>query len=137
MALLALMRRIAEEDLAEIQVLVANYLSSKYDVEPISRDELFKHAKKGAVTVVDVRSEQEFESVHLPQAINIQLSELKDEFKRLPQKKEVVAYCRGPFCIMAFEAVEQLHSEGFKARRLEDGFPEWKLEKLPIKGGVK
>ncbi len=131
-ALLALMRKIAEDNIAEIQILIADYLSSKDDLEPISRDELLKRAHKGTVTVLDVRPEQEFESGHLPRAINIQLSELKGELKRLPRKKEIVAYCRGPFCILAFEAIKQLRSKGYKARRLEDGFPEWKYEGLPI-----
>ncbi len=131
-ALLALLRKIAEENIAEIQILITDYLSSKDDLEPISRDELLKRAHKGTVTVLDVRPEQEFESGHLPRAINIQLSELKGELKRLPRKKEIVAYCRGPFCILAFEAIKQLRSKGYKARRLEDGFPEWKYEGLPI-----
>ncbi len=130
--LLMLMRKIAEENLAEIQVLVANYLSSKDDLEPISREELLKRAKKGTVTVIDVRPEHEFELGHLPYAINIPLAELKKELKKLPQKKEIVAYCRGPHCILSFEAVQQLRTNGYKARRLEDGFPEWKLEGLPI-----
>ncbi|MGH1536901.1 MAG: ArsR/SmtB family transcription factor [Gammaproteobacteria bacterium] len=131
-ALLALLRKIAEENIAEIQILITDYLSSKDDLEPIARDELLKRAHKGTVTVLDVRPEQEFESGHLPRAINIQLSELKGELKRLPRKKEIVAYCRGPFCILAFEAIKQLRSKGYKARRLEDGFPEWKYEGLPI-----
>ena len=130
--LLALVRKIAEENLAEIQVLISKYLSSKYDLEPISRGELLKRAQEGAVTVIDVRPELEFESGHLPSAINIPLSALKDELKQLPRKIEIVTYCRGPFCVMAFEAVAQLRSKGFKARRLEDGFPEWKLEGLPV-----
>jgi len=130
--LLALVRKIAEENLAEIQVLISKYLSSKDDLEPISRGELLKRAQEGAVTVIDVRPEPEFESGHLPSAINIPLSALKDELKQLPRKIEIVAYCRGPFCVMAFEAVAQLRSKGFKARRLEDGFPEWKLEGLPV-----
>ena len=130
--LLALVRKIAEENLAEIQVLISKYLSSKDDLEPISRGELLKRAQEGAVTVIDVRPELEFESGHLPSAINIPLSALKDELKQLPRKIEIVAYCRGPFCVMAFEAVAQLRSKGFKARRLEDGFPEWKLEGLPV-----
>jgi rhodanese-related sulfurtransferase len=134
-ALLALMRKIASDNIAEIQILIADYLSSKDDLEPVSRDELLKRAKKGVITVLDVRPEQEFESGHLPSAINIQLSELKNELKRLPRKKEVVAYCRGPFCVLAFEAVKQLRSKGYKARRLEDGFPEWKLDGLPIEEG--
>jgi len=130
--LLALVRKIAEENLAGIQVLISKYLSSKDDLETISRGELLKRAQEGAVTVIDVRPELEFESGHLPSAINIPLSALKDELKQLPRKIEIVAYCRGPFCVMAFEAVAQLRSKGFKARRLEDGFPEWKLEGLPV-----
>jgi len=130
--LLALVRKIAEENMAEIQVLIPKYLSSKDDLEPISRGELLKRAHKGTVTVIDVRPELEFESGHLPSAINIPLSALKDELKQLPRKIEIVTYCRGPFCVMAFEAVVQLRSKGFKARRLEDGFPEWKLEGLPV-----
>ncbi len=135
-ALMALLRKIAEENIAEIQVLIANYLSSIDDLEPVSRDELLKRAKKGAVTVIDVRPKHEYEQGHLPYATNIPLSELKKELKKLPRKKEIVAYCRGPRCILAFEAVEQLRSKGYKARRLEDGFPEWKLEGFPIEEGI-
>lgn len=135
-ALLALLRKIAEANLAEIQVLVANYLTSKDGLEPISRDELLKRAREGAVTVIDVRPEREYELGHLPYAINIPLSELKKELKQLSRKKEIVAYCRGPHCILSFEAVEQLRSNGYKSRRLEDGFPEWKLEGLPIEEGL-
>ena len=134
-ALLALLRKIAEENIAEIQVLIADYLSCKDELEPISRKELIKRAQEGSVTVLDVRPEQEYESGHIPCAINIQLADLKNELKQLPSKKEVVAYCRGPFCILAFEAVEHLRSKGYKARRLEDGFPEWRLSNLPFEEG--
>ncbi len=135
-ALLALLRKIAENNIAEIQILVANYLASKDDLEPISRDELLKRAKKGTVTVVDVRPESEYRSGHLPNSKNIPLSDLKNKLKNLPKSKEVIAYCRGPHCILAFDAVAQLRSNGFKARRLEGGFPEWKLEGLPIDEGI-
>ena len=131
-ALLALLRKIAEDNLAEIQVLTSKYLSSKDNLEPVSREELLKRAQKGTVTVLDVRPEQEFELGHLPRAINIPLSKLKKELKQLSRKKEIIAYCRGPHCILSFEAVQQLRSKGYKARRLEDGFPEWKLEGLPV-----
>ena len=133
--LLTLMRQIAENNLGEIHHLVSSYLSAKDDLEPISRDELLKRAHKGAVTVIDVRPEIEYQSGHLPLAINIPLSELKRELQGISRKKEVIAYCRGPYCVLAFEAVAQLRSQGFKARRLEDGFPEWKLAGLPIEQG--
>ena len=133
--LLTQMREIAENNLGEIQRLVDSYLSEKDDLEPISREELLKRAHKGTVTVVDVRPEVEYQSGHVPLAINIPLSKLKQELKSISRKKEVVAYCRGPYCVLAFEAVAQLRSQGFKARRLEDGFPEWKLAGLPIENG--
>lgn len=133
--LLSLMRQIAENNLGEIRHLVSSFLSAKDDLEPISRDELLKRAHKGAVTVIDVRPEIEYESGHVPLAINIPLSELKRELQSMSRKKEVIAYCRGPYCVLAFEAVAQLRSQGFKARRLEDGFPEWKLAGLPIEQG--
>ena len=84
------------------------------------------------ITVVDVRPEEEYQAGHLPNAINIQLSRLKEELDRIPADRQVIAYCRGPFCVLAFDAVEKLRSFGYQARRLEDGFPEWKLEGLPI-----
>ena len=133
--LLTLMRRIAENNLGEIRHLIASFLSEKDDLEPISRDELLKRAHKGTVTVVDVRPPIEYESGHVPSAINIPLSELKRDLKAIPRKKEVIAYCRGPFCVLAFEAVAQLRSQGYKARRLEEGFPEWKSAGLPVEQG--
>ncbi len=130
--LLTLMRRIAENNLGEIRYLIASYLSEKDNLEPISRDELLKRAQKGTVTVVDVRPPVEYEAGHVPMAINIPLAELKRDLKSIPRKKEVIAYCRGPFCVLAFDAVAQLRSQGFKARRLEEGFPEWKSAGLPV-----
>lgn len=130
--LMTLMRKIAETNLAEIQVLIESYLSEKDQLEPIAKDELLKRARKGAVTVIDVRPEQEFNSGHVPHAINIPFSELENKLKSLPKDKEVIAYCRGPYCVLSFDAVKQLRARGYKARRLEDGFPEWKQEGLPV-----
>lgn len=130
--LMTLMRKIAEANLAEIQILIKSYLSEKDQLEPIEKDELLKRAKKGAVTVIDVRPEQEFNAGHVPHAINIPFSKLEDRLKNLPKDKEVIAYCRGPYCVLSFDAVKQLRARGYKARRLEDGFPEWKLEGLPV-----
>ena len=130
--LMTVLRKIAENNLGEIHRLVANYLDSKDNLEPISREELMKRAHKGSITVIDVRPEEEYQAGHVPLAINVPLTTLKKTIKSLPKSKEVIAYCRGPYCLLAFEAVAQLRSKGFKARRLEDGFPEWKHEGLPI-----
>ena len=130
--LLGLMRSIAETNLAEIQVLINNYLLSKDSFEPLERDELLKRVHSGDVTVIDVRPDIEYQSGHLPSALNIPLSKLEEELKNLPKDKEIIAYCRGPYCLLSFDAVEQLRKQGFKARRLQDGFPEWKLQGLPI-----
>lgn len=130
--LIILIREIAENNLAEINQLLDTYLFTKDELEPITRDDLLKKARKGLVTIIDVRPEQEFNSGHLQHAINIPMTNLKKSLKELPKNTEIVAYCRGPYCILAFEAVNQLRAKGFKARRLEDGYPEWKLEGLPI-----
>lgn len=130
--LLVLMRKLAEDNLAEIQVLISSYLDSKDDLEPISREELLKRVNLGEVTVIDVRPEIEYESGHLPCAINMPSENIQNHLDQLPQEKEVIAYCRGPYCLLAFDAINLLRSQGYKARRLEDGFPEWKLNGLPI-----
>ena len=136
-ALLALMRNVAEKNLAEIQILITNFLELKDELEPISRDELLKRVNTGEVTVIDVRPEVEYNSGHLPQAINIPTTRLSNHLDKLSRKKEVIAYCRGPYCVLAFDAIEILRSKGFKARRLEDGFPEWKLKGLPVEQKIK
>lgn len=130
--LMSVMRSIAESNLGEINRLVSNYLVNKDDLEPISHEELLKRARKGSVTVIDVRPQEEYSSGHVPHAINVPLSELKKTISTLPKSKEVIAYCRGPYCLLAFEAVAQLRSKGYKARRLQDGFPEWKLAGHPV-----
>lgn len=130
--LMSVMRSIAENNLGEINRLVSNYLVNKDDLEPISHKELLKRARKGSVTVIDVRPQEEYSSGHVPHAINVPLSELKKTISTLPKSKEVIAYCRGPYCLLAFEAVAQLRSKGYKARRLQDGFPEWKLAGHPV-----
>ena len=126
------MRKVAEDNLAEINVLVSNYLESKDQLEPISRDELLKRVKAGEVTLIDVRPETEYVSGHLPKAMNIPLSNIKKQLSTLPRNKEVIAYCRGPYCVLAYDAIQMLRTHGFNARRLEDGFPEWKLQGLPV-----
>lgn len=130
--LLSSMRKLAESHLADVDRLVRAYLTVKDELEPIPRRELLARARKGIVTVLDVRPPEEFASGHVPGAVNVPLKELAKRLKELPKDQEVVAYCRGPHCVLAFEAVAQLREKGFQARRLEDGFPEWREAGLPV-----
>lgn len=130
--LLAALQEVAQHNVAEVTQLVNTYLSSKDSLEPVSVDELQDRMRSGLVTVLDVRPKEEYAAGHLPGAINVPLAELKKNVKKLPANREIVAYCRGPFCVLAFEAVAQLRKKGLKARRLETGFPEWKVAGLPI-----
>jgi rhodanese-related sulfurtransferase/DNA-binding transcriptional ArsR family regulator len=134
-ALLDQLRTVAERHLAEVQQLVETYLTTKDDLEPIARQELLARARDGLVTVLDVRPPEEFAAGHVPGAINIPLKELEQHLDELHPDQEVVAYCRGPHCILAFDAVARLRARGLKARRLQDGFPEWRLDGLPIEEG--
>ena len=101
-------------------------------MEAVSRSELTGRLRDGLVTVLDVRPEDEFRLGHLPDALNIPFSELERRLAELPLGREVVAYCRGPYCVLSFEAVALLRARGFAVRRLEDGYPEWKAAGLPV-----
>jgi rhodanese-related sulfurtransferase len=111
---------------------VDTYLTVKDALDPIPVDELLKRARKGEITVLDVRPAEEYAAGHLPGAVNIPLAELEKHLETLRNSGEVVAYCRGPHCVLAFEAVERLRSKGIEARRLQDGFPEWKAAGMPV-----
>jgi len=128
------LRRVAEQHVAEVERLVNSYLTIKDDLEPIPRDELLARARDGHVTVIDVRPPEEYAAGHLPGAVNIPLAELEQRLAELGQDRdqEVVAYCRGPHCVLAFDAVARLREKGLKARRLQDGYPEWKTAGLPV-----
>ncbi|GAB4511936.1 MAG: metalloregulator ArsR/SmtB family transcription factor [Sulfuricaulis sp.] len=130
--LLSSMRKLAESHLADVDRLVRAYLTVKDELEPIPRRELLERARKGMITVIDVRPPEEFASGHVPGAVNVPLKELAKRLKELPQDQEIVAYCRGPHCVLAFEAVAKLREKGFQARRMEDGFPEWREAGLPV-----
>ncbi|MEG3641322.1 rhodanese-like domain-containing protein [Magnetococcus sp. PR-3] len=103
-------------------------------MEPMPVDELLVRAREGSVTVLDVRPPEEYAAGHLPGAINIPLKELEARLAQLPSGQEVVAYCRGPYCVLSFETVAILRAKGIKARRLQDGMPEWRLAGLPVEG---
>ena len=126
------LRVVAESRLAEVRQLVNEFLGDRGALEPVLAEELLARAKKGLVTVLDVRPREEFEAGHLPGAVNIPMDRLESELARLPKKREVVAYCRGPYCLMSFDAVLKLRQRGWKARRLNEGYPEWKAAGLPI-----
>jgi rhodanese-related sulfurtransferase/DNA-binding HxlR family transcriptional regulator len=126
------LQQLAQARIAEVEHLVRNYLGVKDSLEAIPRTELLERARAGLVTVLDVRPPEEFAAGHLPGAVNIPLKELEQRIQELPQHQEIVAYCRGPYCVLAYEAVVQLRKQGFSARRMEEGFPEWRLAGLPV-----
>ena len=126
------LQRVAENRVAEVERLVRLWLAHRDEMEPVRPRELLDRAKKGLVVVLDVRPPDEYAAGHLPGAINIPIEQLESRLSKLPKRKEVVAYCRGPYCLMSFEAVEKLRKRGLKARRLENGFPEWRAAGHPV-----
>ncbi|MDP1830080.1 MAG: metalloregulator ArsR/SmtB family transcription factor [Archangium sp.] len=113
------LRGLAESRLAEVELVTNAYLSERGAMEPVASDELLRRVKKGEVTVLDVRPGEEYRAGHIPGALSVPIGELKARLKELPKNREVVAYCRGPYCVMAIEAVELLRKKGFTAHRLE------------------
>jgi rhodanese-related sulfurtransferase/DNA-binding transcriptional ArsR family regulator len=133
--LLVSVRRVAEHSSAEVDRVVRSYFHNRDNLEPVSRKELMDRLKAGIVTVLDLRPEDEFALGHLPGAINIPLRELEKRLADLDPEQEIVAYCRGPYCVLSYEAVAVLRARGFKVRRLEDGLPEWRAAGLPVDTG--
>lgn len=132
LALLDAIGAVAERNVAEVKAVVTGYFNARDDMEPVSRRELKKRISAGTVTVLDVRPAEEFALGHVPGAVNIPTAELKRRLSELPRSKEIVAYCRGPYCVFAFEAVAALRHAGYKARRLEDGLPHWRAAGFPV-----
>jgi rhodanese-related sulfurtransferase/DNA-binding transcriptional ArsR family regulator len=130
--LLSALERIGESQLAEVDRLVRSYLTVRDSLEPITREDLKKRLEEGEVTVLDVRPPEEFAAGHLPGAVNIPLKELEGKLETLPHDQDIVAYCRGPYCVLAFEAVARLREHGLQARRMQDGFPEWQTDGYPV-----
>jgi len=132
---LAALRKIAETNVAEVERVVRGYFDQRDGFEAVSRKELVKRSRVGAVTILDVRPADEFALGHLKGAINIPLRALEGRLAELKRSNEIVAYCRGPYCVLSYEAVAELRKRGFRARRLEDGFPEWRAAGLPVTVG--
>src|SRR5262249_12089866 len=133
--LLSALRRIAERNVAEVERVIRSYFNDRDSMEPVSREELLEKSRAGVVTVLDVRPTDEFALGHLPGAVNIPLRELEARLAELDRTQEIVAYCRGLYCVLSYEAVAALRARGFNVRRLEDGLPEWRAAGLPVVTG--
>ncbi len=129
------LRLLAETRLAEIREITRNFLDSQQGLQPVDREQLLAKVRDGAVTVLDVRPPEEFRAGHLPGALSIPLKELERRLSELPHDREIVAYCRGPYCVLAVEAVDVLRARGFTAFRLEDGVRDWQARGFPIAVG--
>lgn len=130
--LLGALRHTTERHVAAIDQVVSGYFRARDALEPVSREQLLRRARDGLVTVLDVRPAREYSAGHIPGAINLPLGDLEKRLGEMPEDREIIAYCRGPYCVLAFEAVALLRAKGRKARRLEDGYPEWKAAGLPL-----
>jgi rhodanese-related sulfurtransferase len=112
--------------------VVRQYLEDREHLEAVTAGELQARLEQGRAVLVDVRPEAEYRSGHIRGALSLPLAELEQRLKQLPRRKVIVAYCRGPYCVFADEAVRLLRSRGYRAQRLEVGFPEWKVRGLPV-----
>lgn len=130
------LRDLGEERLAEIDRVVSAYLQDRQDLEAIGAEELRQRLREGRVVVLDVRPAAEYRSGHIAGARSIPVAELRARLQELPRRKEVIAYCRGPYCIYADEAAALLKAEGYRVRRFEEGFPDWRALGLPVEMGA-
>jgi ArsR family transcriptional regulator len=126
------LRTLAEHNLEAAQAVIATYFTRLDELAPIDPDELMVRLRDDTVTLIDVRPEPEYLAGHLPGARNVPLAELEAQIRLLPASREIIAYCRGPYCILSFEAVHLLRQRGRKARRLKHGLPEWRAAGLPV-----
>ena len=130
------LRDLARSRLAEVDQVMRDYFTARDALEPLSRAELVDRAGRGEVVILDVRPAAEYVAGHIPGALSVPLEDLDAVLARLPTQSQVVAYCRGPYCVLALQAVERLRARGFDARRLADGMPEWRLAGLPVAVGA-
>ena len=128
-------RGLVERQAAEVGGLIQEYLHDREGLEPVSQDELVSRMRDGLVTLLDVRPADEFETGHLPGAVNVPLADLRKRLRALPRGQDIVAYCRGPYCVLSFEAVAELRARGYRVRRLDTGFPQWRAAGLPVETG--
>ena len=129
------LRTLAEDRLADIERIVRQFMEGRESLEPVEKESLLERVREGAVTVVDVRPREEYRAGHIPGAVSVPLQELEPYLARLPSDRQIVAYCRGPYCVLAIDAVEILRAHGFRATRLDDGVLEWQARGLPLAVG--
>ena len=134
--LLTALRAVAHDRLAEVEQVVRAYFGALEELEPIGRDELVRRAATGDVVLLDLRPREEYEAGHIPGAVSIPLADLGERLALLPPEAEIVAYCRGPYCVMAPRGIALLRRHGYRVRRLEDGVAEWRLAGLPVTAGT-
>ena len=130
------LRTVSERRLAELDRLVRDHFGHRDAAEPVSMEELLKRARSPNVMILDTRPPSEYEAGHIAGAISVPVADLRRRLKELPKSKEYVAYCRGPYCVYADQAVAFLHARGRTAHRLLEGFPEWRAAGLPVESGV-
>ena len=129
------MRVLAEHRLAEVDMIKRRFLEGREGMEPVNRDDLLKRVIEGGVTVLDVRPVGEYRAGHIPGALSVPLEHLKALLSQLPADQEIIAYCRGPYCLLAVQAVDMLRGQGFEAIRLEEGIQDWRAMGLPVEIG--
>jgi rhodanese-related sulfurtransferase/DNA-binding transcriptional ArsR family regulator len=129
------LRQLAESRTDELQAAAKGFLETRGQVEPIDQEALLARIRRGEVTLLDVRPEEEYQAGHLPGALSVPLAELERRLAELPRRREVVAYCRGPYCVLAIEAVARLRTRGYRASRLEAGVPDWRARGYPVETG--
>ena len=128
---------LGRERLAEVEQVTSQFLNSQDELEPVTLDELRRRLRDGSATVIDVRPRAEYEAGHVPGALSIPVDELKRRIRDLPKSREVLAYCRGPYCVFSLDAVKTLRKHGYRARRADDGLPGWRLSGMPVAVGAK
>jgi rhodanese-related sulfurtransferase/DNA-binding transcriptional ArsR family regulator len=133
--LTTILREVSRARLAEVEEVVRDYFGARDALEPLTRDELLRRQARGDVVVIDVRPADEFASGHIPGALSIPLDQLDEHLSELSHQSTIVAYCRGPYCVLAPLAVERLRAAGYDARRLDVGLPEWRQADLPVARG--
>lgn len=127
---------LGQKRLVEVEYVTKLFLHDKDELQPVTRAELRRRLRDGSATVIDVRPREEYMAGHIPGALSMPVAEVKRRMQELPKKREVIAYCRGPYCVYSLDAVTLLRQKGYRARRAEDGLPEWRSAGLPVVAGT-